>query len=333
MARRRLDESDYYPTKSDLEFIKTGCTTLDCVLGGGWPVGRITNIVGDKAVGKTLLAIEGSANFSRQWPEGKIKYREAEAAFDKPYAGRLGLPLDKVDFGPDDIATQWETIEEISADLDLSIEEAADRKQPCLYILDSLDAISSIAELERDFEKGSYGLEKQKGLGKIFRTRARTLKKHRVTLIIISQVRSKIGVTFGEKLTRTGGLAMDFYASIALWLSSLGMEYKTVKGIKRPYALNIKARCKKNKVAMPFRQCEFPIEFGYGIDELTACVKFLTQAKATDQLDGYDKSFIARVKAMDNANYKKQMIAVRKATRLTWREVEEGFAPTRSKYA
>jgi recombination protein RecA len=333
MARRRLNDSDYYPQKNSIEFVKTGCALLDCVIGGGWPLGRISNIVGDKAVGKTLLAIEGCANFARQYPEGLIKYREAEAAFDKTYAATLGLPIDRVDFGKDDISTQWETMEEIAADLDLVIEEASDLKQPCFYIIDSLDALSSIAELERDFEAGSYGLEKQKGLGKIFRTRARKLKQARVGMLIISQIRDKIGVSFGDKHTRTGGRAMDFYASIALWLSSLGMEYKTVKGIKRPYAINIKAKCKKNKISMPFRECDFPILFGYGIDELAACIGFLEQAKATGQLEGYDKKYLAESSKLDDAEYKRRLIAVRRLTRTTWREVEEGFAPTRRKYA
>jgi len=92
---------DYFPpaTARGLRFIPSGCVLLDCVLGGGWPLGRIVNVVGDKAVGKTLLAIEAAANFVTVYPKGHIWYRQAEADFDEHYARRLGLPVDKIDFG------------------------------------------------------------------------------------------------------------------------------------------------------------------------------------------------------------------------------------------
>jgi len=95
MKRERLDNGggSYFATpKQDVSFISTGCRVLDLALGGGWAERRIANIVGDKSVGKTLLMIEASANFARKYDDGKIYYRECEAAFQPLYVAELGLP-------------------------------------------------------------------------------------------------------------------------------------------------------------------------------------------------------------------------------------------------
>src|SRR6185295_11983985 len=87
----------FLPEEPPPDFFSSGCTLLDCVLGGGWALGRISNVVGDKAVGKTLLAIEAMANFGRRFPKGRIEYRESEAAFDEGIAATLRMPVDRVD--------------------------------------------------------------------------------------------------------------------------------------------------------------------------------------------------------------------------------------------
>lgn len=324
--------NDYFK-ESKIEFIKTGCVLFDCVLGGGWPLGRMSNLVGDKSTGKTLCAIEAAANFARQYPDGHIWYREAEAAFDESYADTLGLPTDRVDFGPDGLESAWETVEDIFEDLQRCCDDAIKSKQPGLYIVDSLDALSSRAELAREIDEGSYGMEKQKQLGQLFRRLTRKIREARVHLLIISQVREKIGVTFGNKHRRSGGKALDFYASQVIYLSHLKRLSKTVGGVKRPIAIQVKVACEKNKIGMPFRDCEFTLRFGYGIDELDACIEFLEQAKATNLIEGWDKSYLNRVEKMDDAGYRKELIAVRKAVRKAWRNIETDFLPTRRKYA
>src|SRR4051812_12321005 len=92
-------EIEEKPKKQSVVCFPTGCCLLDRVLGGGWPEGRIVNIVGDSSTGKTLQAIEAAANFAFKYPSGLIRYREAEEAFDRPYAKSLGMPLKRVDFG------------------------------------------------------------------------------------------------------------------------------------------------------------------------------------------------------------------------------------------
>jgi recombination protein RecA len=336
--RKRLGEkangadNDYFKPATNIEFIRSGCVLFDCMLGGGWPLGRMSNLVGDKSTGKTLCAIEAAANFARQYPNGHIWYREAEAAFDESYAGALGLPVDRVDFGPEGLDSAWETVEDIFEDLTDCCERAIESKEPGLYIIDSLDALSSRAELARKIDEGSYGMEKQKQLGQLFRRLTRKLKEARIALLIISQVRDKIGISFGDKHRRSGGRAMDFYASLVVYLSHLKQLSRTIGGIKRPTAIHVRAKCQKNKIAMPFRECEFTLRFGYGIDEMDACVTFLEMAKATKLVPELDKNFMTRVDKLNDADYKKQLIVLRKATRKAWRAIEVDFAPTRRKY-
>jgi len=247
VARKRLKEADektnnYFPNEAKVRCIPTGCAVLDCVLGGGFARGRVSNIVGDKSVGKSLQAIEACANFAQQEQDGLIFYREAEAAFDVPYAENLGLPPNRVDFGPEGIGTPWDTIEDIFEDLNEKIALCKSKGVPGLYIIDSLDALSSRAELERKPGEATFGLEKQKMLGKLFRQLIRAMRSADMTVIIISQVRDKIGIVFGEKHTRSGGKALDFYAVQILWLSHIGIINQTVKGIKRATGVRIKAK-------------------------------------------------------------------------------------------
>src|SRR5260221_11413579 len=101
MSRTKTELANNYFTnpKPAYSFVKSGCTLLDCALGGGWALGRVVNIVGDKSTAKTALAVEALTNFVRDYPDGKAAYRDAEAAFDQGYSEAMGLPLEKVDFG------------------------------------------------------------------------------------------------------------------------------------------------------------------------------------------------------------------------------------------
>jgi recombination protein RecA len=331
------DGGDYFaPEPEDttlpVAFIPTGCTTLDGVLGGGWPLGRISNVVGDKAVGKTLLAIEACANFAATYPKGTIWYREAEAAFDVPYARGLGLPEDRIDFGPDGIDTSWETLDDILVDLDKQLKTA----HTGLYIIDTLDALSSKAELKRVPGDGTYGLEKQKMLGEFFRRLRNRIKRADVHVMFVSQVRDNIGVTFGERYTRVGGKALDFYASQILWLSQLKKVVKTIRGVERPVGVRVRARCKKNKIGMPFRECEFVVRFGYGVDDLLACLEWLKSAGRLDALHLTDKTmpdYLVQSEKLQGQAYISRLREVQIATSKMWDTVEKDFAPKRSKYA
>ncbi len=345
VERKRLSSppantgGDYFPeSRRDIPFISSGCSVLDCVLGGpmgGWAGGRVGNIVGDKSVGKTLLAIEATANFARTYPKGKIRYREAEGAFDIPHAQTVGLPLDRVDFGPEGIDTIWDTIEDIFDDLKDFIKELRDCGQPGLFVIDSLDALVSRAALKRDVGDGSYNLEKQKILGQLFQELVRDMKAVQMTLLIISQIRERIGFVVGEKHKRSGGKALDFYASQVIWASHVKTLVRTVGGVKRPTGVQIRIKCRKNKVALPFRECEFTVRFGFGIEDAEAGVAWLEEHKMLGHLGLKVKDvddYLAECGELDGAEYQTRCAIVRQAVSAAWVEVEGRFKPTRSKY-
>jgi len=281
---------------------------LDCVLGGGWPLGRIVNIVGDKSTGKTLLAMEAIANFFQQYPDGHCWYNEAESAFDGDYARALGIPFNNVTFIED-----CSTVEELFDSIDGIIKVRDGDKTPCLYIIDSMDALSDKAELDRGIAEASYGGSKAKQLSSFFRRISKSIGRTNLCFMIISQVRDNIGVSFGNKYSRSGGHALDFYASQILWLAHTGILKRTVDKVVRPVGVSIKANCKKNKVSMPFRQCEFDITFGYGMEDRNASLAWLKELKHPVSV------------TIGDAELRKVVIA-------KWYDIEKSFLPTRTKY-
>lgn len=291
--------------KTDLKFIKSGSTLLDLALGGGWGRKRIINVVGDRSTGKTLLMIEAAANFVITEPKGIIRYREAESAFDEAYAQALGFPLDKVDFGE-----PVDTIEDVFEDLEAVIKGA---KGPEIYIVDSLDALSDRAEMDRKIDEGSYGTGKAKMLSQLFRRLVRTLADKDITVFFVSQVRDNIGVMIGKKHTRSGGRALDFYSSQTVWLTQIERIKRVVKAIERVTGITVQAKVEKNKIALPYRDATFPIMFGYGIDDQKSCLDFLKKISVEA-----DKSI--------------QLQELSRMCSDEWWRIENQFLPTTSKY-
>lgn len=308
--------------KAGIHFINSGCHTLDLALGGGWAQGRVANIVGDKSTGKTLLCTEAAANFAIQHRKGKIRYRESEAAFDQAYARALGMPVDRIDFGD-----PMETVEDLFEDLQKVI---AGAKGPELFICDSLDALSDRAEMERDMDKGSFGAEKAKKMSQLFRRLIRELERTQVTVIIVSQIRDKINAMFGRKVTRTGGRALDFYASQVVYLAHIGRVTKTIKGQKRTTAIKVKALIDKNKISLPFRDAEFKILFGYGIDDIEACLLFL---KSCGKLKGNGyKRLMDEYSSYTSAEQRDALVGLRVEVTEQWYAIEKSLIPKQTKY-
>lgn len=324
--------------RTGLEFVSTGCAVLDEVMGGGYALGRMSNLIGDKSTGKTLLAIEAAANFYRRYPNGTMRYLEAESAFDRAYARALGMPVEQVQWVDmvDKKGESDRTVEFMFEDLDATMRRL--KGEPGLYIVDSLDALSDRAEMKRDISDGSYGAAKAKKLGEMFRRLVGDMEKSRLLLIIISQIRDKLNVTFGETKMRAGGHAMDFYATHCLWLAQVETFKRTVNKIEMPVGLGIRAKCKKNKIGLPLRQCDFPLLFGYGIDDLTANVEWLLEAGREEALDelGFSKSgYKVRINNLRNKGGKEMQEVRQQVARVLqreWAAVQSTFLPATSKY-
>lgn len=337
MNRTKIDE------KNLVTFFSSGSTMLDLALGGGWPLGRIFNIVGDKSTGKTLLAIEAFANFKLAFPKGRMRYAEAESAFDEYFAEQLGFPkeVERSDM-------MLNTVEDFQDDL----YRFANQGGPGLYILDSLDALSDKAEVtkfEKDFEKrqkardkgrevedekGSYGTAKAKKMSEMFRLMVKDMSKAQVSVGIISQIRDKIGVMFGETKTRSGGHALDFYASQVLWLSEVGKIDRTVNKVTRTDGVSIHSKVKKNKVGTPFREADYDIIFRYGIDDEVSMIDWLLEVKSLTDESGKDlkrKLIVAR-EAKDFPTLVTLRNQLKQDCISLWNKIEEEHKPPISKY-
>lgn len=317
--------------KKNIEFVKSGCTTLDCIMGGGFALGRMVNIVGDSSTGKTGHGTEAIINFKKEYPDGYAAYRETEGAYDVDYAAAMGLPVDDVDFGdPDDPVA---TVEKFDRDLNAFLNKCIKDDVPGIYVLDSFDSLSDEAELKRDIAEGSYNMVKQKKIGEMFRKVNKKLERSRVVLIIISQVRENIGVSFGAKYRRSGGKALDFYSSTIFWLARVKTLTKTVNKVKRAYGITVRAKCSKSKLGFPFREATFDFLFGYGIDDVGACVSFLKEVNRLKDIGtSDDKKYLAEFNKLDDSGYRKAHKKLVKTTIKVWQEVEETFVPKRRKY-
>jgi recombination protein RecA len=334
-AKLKEDTGSYFVSeKPNYSFVSSGCAVLDCVLGGGYPLGRMTNLVGDKSTAKTGLATEALINFMRQYPDGKPVYRDTEAAFDLEYAVAMGLNKNKVDLG--DPEKPIVTIEAFMREFDIYLTERIKTKTPGMYVIDSLDALSDEDEMDRDIGKGTYGTAKAKTLSIFFRTTGYKIEQSKVLLLVISQVRDNIGAMFGEKYKRSGGHALDHHASQIVWLSHIKTNKKTINKVDRPIGIKVKAKAKKNKVGLPLRDAEFDFRFGYGIEDVEASVAWLEEVgrlKDADIAKSDVKEYLAELQAMTYPDYEHERVTIGKVVRQAWAEIETEFLPRRAKYA
>src|SRR5205085_2167318 len=163
---------------------------------------------------------------------------------------KLGMPLDDVDFGHiEDQDNPVRTIEDLYEELEYRV---AHSKSPELMVIDSLDSFSTRAEMARKIDEGSYGTEKAKQMSALFRRINSAMSEKDITMMIISQIRDKIGVLYGRKWGTSGGKALGFYTTQRLVLKETGKVERTHRGIKRTIGIDIEAYVDKNKAGAAY---------------------------------------------------------------------------------
>jgi len=277
-----LDGTEETPT--DLtEWISTGSSLLDLAISnrpdGGLPVGRITEITGMEASGKSLITAHVLAN--TQKAGGLAVYIDTENALNEEFARAIGIDVSQL------LYIQLEAVEdifEVIENIILKVRES-DKDRLVTIAVDSVAAATTKLEQAADYEKDGWATAKALVLSKAMRKITQLIGRQRICLVFTNQLRQKLGVSFGDPWTTSGGKALQFHASCRLRLKGMGQIKVKDKELKKENVIGIKTKAQvvKNRMGPPLRTAEFDIRFDSGIDDYGSWLQLMKDYKLVDQ--------------------------------------------------
>ena len=342
MKRKKAELQKPKPT---VELLSTGIDVLDLAIGGGHGRGTIVNVIGDNSSGKTLEACETIAKARIHYDDTDWHFDNAEAGFAFDTKAMYGYRM-----LPEDDHDRSETVEDFIDNVKTKMRESKEAGRRLVYVLDSLDALTCDAELGRakdrekakaagkEYTQGTYNLEKNKLMNEFFRLTTSEIEDSGTVLIIVSQTREKIGVVFGQRWRVGCEGALKFYAKQRILLKEIGKIKETVKGKEYKVGVMIKATVVKNKIAAPYKECEFEILFDYGVDNISSNLDFVFDLKTKEgalkkkvdvQFDGSsftDKSSL--VKAVEDSDLESKLLEMVKGK---WTGIQDALSPKRKR--
>jgi recombination protein RecA len=264
------------------EWISTGSTMLDLAIAnrpnGGFPVGRITEITGLEASGKSLIAAHALANTQKKG--GLAIYIDTENAISREFLEAIGVNLKEMLYVP------LETVEDIFEAIETLAESVRKSSKDRLVtiVVDSVAGASTKQEMAAEFDKDGWATSKAIVLSKAMRKITNFVGRERLCLIFTNQLRTRLGVSFGDPYTTSGGKAIAFHSSVRLRLKSIGqIKLKDDNGREEVFGIKTRAQVIKNRMGPPLRSIDYEIYFDSGIDDYGSWLTMLKDFKLVSQ--------------------------------------------------
>jgi recombination protein RecA len=273
-------------TPTDLtEWVSTGSSLLDLAISnrpnGGLPVGRIVELQGMEASGKSLIMAHVLANTQKKG--GLAVYIDTENALSEEFLRAIGVDVNNMLYIP------LETIEDIFESVENIIETVRKSSKDRLVsiVVDSVSAATTKIEQDADFDKDGWSTAKAIVMSKAMRKITNTIGKQRVLLLCASQLREKMGVMFGDKYTTSGGKALGFHASCRIRLKGVGKLKSGSGKTEQIIGVQTEAQIIKNRMGPPFKKAIFDVYFSSGIDDLNSWMQLLKDYGMLKQSGAY----------------------------------------------
>jgi recombination protein RecA len=275
-----LDGDDDSPSNVK-EWISSGCDSLDLAISnranGGFPVGRITEITGLEASGKSLLAAHTLAETQKKG--GLAVYIDTESATSSEFLTAIGADLKTMLYVP------LETVEEIFETIETIVDgvRKSDKDRLVTIVVDSIMGASTKIEMSAEYDKDGYATSKSIILSKAMRKVTNWIARERICLIFTNQLRVKMGVSFGDQWTTAGGKAIPFHASVRLRLKNTGQIKAQVNGAEQVVGSKTSVQVVKNRMGPPHRKIDYEIYYDSGIDNYGGWLLMMKKFKLVKQ--------------------------------------------------